>query len=312
MKPYNETFDNRTISILDIMTPVELDEDIKYSCWHNMDGEFLPAIDLKIEEKLPSGCYKVTWDNRQDDYRIKPFNANSDEAYRFSESYTVDILNEAKKFWEKEEVYKKYGLIHKRGLLLEGPAGTGKSVIISLLIEDLLKNDGIVFVVNNPSELSFTLSALPTVISKIEKGRKIIVVIEDIDKIINANGEIETMVLDFLDGKSSIDHQFVIMTSNDTDDLSEALLRPSRIDMRFCIEAPTEQVRREYLQKKGIPEDVLDEFVSKTDGLTFAQLKEVFTGTMVLDKNIDEVVDQLINPMNSRNYLNSRKKKISL
>lgn len=282
--------------------------DIPYCGWQETADGFFPTVEFKFRDKLPKGCYKIEFDNRSSEYLLKEFNYKSDEAYRFSESYTEKVLKEVQDFWNKEEVYKKYGLTHKRGLLLEGAAGTGKSVLITLLIEDLLQSDGIIFIINNMKEFSLLLEALPTIITKIEKNRKIITVIEDIDKLIASNNGDDSHILDFLDGKNSVDHHLVIMTSNDTTDLSAALLRPSRVDMRFVVNVPTSEVRKEYLRKKGIDESLLDLYTKKTKGMSFAQLKEVFTGTVILGKNIDEVVNQLNNPLESKDYLNKKTK----
>ncbi len=41
--------------------------------------------------------------------------------------------------------------------------------------------------------------------------------------------------------------------------------------------------------------------------MSFAELKEVFTGTVVLDKSIDEVVSQIKHPMETKNYLDRPK-----
>ena len=43
----------------------------------------------------------------------------------------------------------------------------------------------------------------------------------------------------------------VIMTSNNTSELSEALLRPSRVDMHFEVSNPDKDIRKEYFIKKG-------------------------------------------------------------
>ena len=290
------------ISLSDFLVS-EDPEEFAYSCWQSLSDGYLPSIELKLCNKLPSGCYKLEFDNKYNDYKAAPIDISSDEAYRFSESYTEEILKEVNDFWNKEDTYKKYGLTHKRGLLLEGPAGNGKSVIITLLIQDILKQDGLVFIVNNEREMNILFGALPTCIKKIEPNRKIIIVIEDIDKIIESIGS-DASILDFLDGKTSLNHQLVIMTSNDTTSLSEALLRPSRIDMRFVIQLPNETIRREYLEKKGVPAEHLDSFAKKTEGLTFAQLKEVFVGTIVLEKNIDDVIMQIKNPLATKDYLN--------
>ena len=117
----------------------------------------------------------------------------------------------------------------------------------------------------------------------------------------NMNGDWQ--ILDFLDGKNSINHHLVILTSNDTTDLSEALLRPSRIDWCIEIPSPSDTIRREYFIKKNINEDLLDEFVRKTEEMSFAELKEVFIGTQILGKPLEKVVEQIRTPFECKDYL---------
>ena len=82
-----------------------------------------------------------------------------------------------------------------------------------------------------------------------------------------------------MDGKQSINNHLVILTSNNTSELSDALLRPSRIDLRYRLDNPNDNVRKEYFQYKGISDDQLDEYVRLTKNLSIADLKEVFIAT---------------------------------
>lgn len=274
-----------------------------YSIWINQGNEYSPAIKLKVKKELPKGVYKISFDNNSNNYVISPAEINTDEIYRFSESLTDKILNEVKDFWDRKNIYDKYNFTHKRGLLLEGPAGNSKTSTINLLIKQLLEQDGLIFVINSLREFQVAYDALPDVIRKIEPNRPIITIIEDVDQLINLNNGNDFEILDFLDGKHSINHHLVIMTSNDTSNLSTALLRPSRIDMRFVLDVPNKTIRREYLEKKGIPEDKLDEYAEKTKGMSFAQLKEVFISTVILGKDIDTTVSQINNPLENKDYL---------
>ena len=274
-----------------------------YSIWINQGNEYSPAIKLKVKKELPKGVYKISFDNNSNNYVISPAEINTDEIYRFSESLTDKILNEVKDFWDRKNIYDKYNFTHKRGLLLEGPAGNSKTSTINLLIKQLLEQDGLIFVINSLREFQVAYDALPDVIRKIEPNRPIITIIEDVDQLINLNSGNDFEILDFLDGKHSINHHLDIMTSNDTSNLSTALLRPSRIDMRFVLDVPNKTIRREYLEKKGIHEDKLDEYAEKTKGMSFAQLKEVFISTVILGKDIDTTVSQINNPLENKDYL---------
>ena len=283
-----------------------------FSTWLDYGNEFAPAVNLKVIAAIPSGVYKMIYNNQRDEYRVTSYPINTDELFSFSESYTNKILNEVEDFWNKSEKYKKYGISHKRGILLSGKPGCGKTAAINLLIKQLIEKKGLIFIVNNLKDFNILTDSLNSVVRKIEPDRPIITIIEDIDKLIEANNGNDAEFLDFMDGKNSIDHHLIIMTSNNTSELSDALLRPSRIDMHFVLEAPSYNVRREYLERKGIDSKLLDEYAKKTDGMSFAELKEVFIATTVHDKTIDDVVQQLRNPVECKNYLNSKPNKIGL
>lgn len=287
-----------------IVEDAESEQKQNFSMWIDYKNDYVPAVNLKTTEKIPSGVYKVTYS--RDDYHIIPIEINTDELYRFSEDFTDTILKEVEKFWDRKDIYKKYNFTHKRGLLLVGAPGNGKTACINLLIKQLIQKDGLVFFLNSIKEFNMYVDVLKPVIRTIEPERPIITIIEDIDQMIeNMNNDSE--ILDLLDGKNSINHHLVILTSNDTSTLSPALLRPSRIDMVFEIVPPGADIRKEFFIKKGITEDRLQEYVDKTDGMSFAELKEVFTGTVVLDKSIDEVVSQIKHPMETKNYLDRPK-----
>lgn len=298
------------IEIVDSIGPKKDISDIKFSTWLDYGSDYVPAINLKTCDKIPSGVYKITY--QREEYRVIPAQINTDELFIFSESYTSKILNEVNDFWNKKDVYKKYNISHKRGILLSGRPGTGKSAVISLLINQLLENDGLIFIVNNIKDFSILFESLNSIIRKIEPDRPIITIIEDIDKLIDARGGDDSEFLDFMDGKNSIDHHLILMTSNNTSELSDALLRPSRIDMHFVLETPNETIRCEYLIKKGIDPKLAKEYASKTEGFSFAELKEVFISTAVMGKNINDVVKQIQNPTECKNYLNLKQNKLGL
>ena len=74
--------------------------------------------------------------------------------------------------------------------------------------------------------------------------------------------------------------------------------------MSIEIPTPNSEVRFEYFKKKGIKSiEILDEYVEKTDGFSFAELKEVFIGTQILGKNIDKVISESVEPFECKDYL---------
>ena len=301
----------------DILEAIKVEDDSKekgelFSTWLDYGGEYGPAVNLKVVDKIQSGVYKVTYNPGRDEYRIVPAKINTDEIFTFSESYTSKILEEVNDFWNKKELYKEKKISHKRGILLSGKPGNGKTMTINLLIKQLIEKDGLVFIVNSLKDFNILLDSMSSMIRKIEPERPIITIIEDIDKLIEMNNGNDSDFLDFMDGKNSIEHHLIIMTSNNTSELSDALLRPSRIDMHFVLDVPSKKIRREYLEKKGVDPKLLDEYAKKTEGMSFAELKEVFIATTVHNKSIDDVVKQLQNPVECKNYLNTKPNKIGL
>ena len=248
---------------------------------------------------MESGVYKVEpTDNGPICTKQK---VSSDGLYLLPNSISTTILSEVQKFWDRAEVFKEHNLVHKRGMLLLGPPGSGKSSIITLLMEDLLAKEGIVFIVNSIRDFTTYYSFLKNTFRKIEPDRPVITVIEDIDKMIDGTGLLPEM-LDFLDGKMSVDHHFVITTTNDSSTIPDALLRPSRMDMQIVVDYPSKEARRKYFELKGVKEEDLDKYVKESAKLSVSQLKELFIGTYVLGNSFENIIGQLKNPLAKQEY----------
>lgn len=277
----------------------------EFSSWMDQGDGYTPVVKLTIKSKLPAGLYKVIVSNN--DYKVVPIELNTDQLYSFSEGFINTILTEVEKFWNKADVYKENNLVHKRGLLLCGPAGCGKTSLIALLMKQLIEKDGLIFLARNAEDFTLMIEAIKFVVREIEPDRPIISVIEDVDKLIDTLGS-DADLLTFMDGGLSIDHHMIILTSNDTTCLSDALLRPSRIDMRYEVPKPTKTIRKEFFIKKGLSEEVANEYANLTSGMSLADLKEVFIGTQILEKPVDTIITQLRNPHTNKDYLNTNKK----
>lgn len=290
-------------ALLNKITSYHNDDKKIYSSWVEQASKFIPFIDATIHNKLPNGCYIVTWE--RENYCLTPYTIKHDTFY-IKDDTTQKVLTEINNFFSKRKLYENYDLIHKRGILLQGKAGCGKSTLVNTIIENVTKYDVLTFIVKNYDNFILLSSCLPEVIKKIEPDRSIIIIIEDVDKLLEENAYNESRLLNFLDGFGSIDNQLTIMTTNNTTDLSEAFLRPSRIDTQIVINEPSSSIREEYFKAKNIKEDELKEYVNKTENMSFAQLKEVLIGTKILNKSLDDVVKQLNTSTEDKNYLNTK------
>ena len=115
--------------------------------------------------------------------------------------------------------------------------------------------------------------------------------------------QIEPELLDFLDGKRSINHSLTILTTNNSSRLSSALLRPSRVDKRYVINLPNKEAREEYFKFKNISEELISKYVEASENMNISQLKELFISTIVLENSFEESLDSLKNTPSLENYL---------
>lgn len=215
----------------------------------------------------------------------------TDNIYNLPDMATQVILDEAEVFWNSEERYRKHCLIYKRGVILHGPAGSGKTITVALLAKALIEKDGIVVVITNIPLAIICIKALRTV----EPNRKIILVFEDIDEIIRANSE--AAVLSLLDGENNIDKVFSVATTNNPETLGARIInRPSRFDRRVHVGMPEERAREAYLMnttKDGLSADKLAEWVRDTKGFSIAHLRELVAAVYCLDQPYEEVLKRL-------------------
>jgi SpoVK/Ycf46/Vps4 family AAA+-type ATPase len=158
-------------------------------------------------------------------------------------------------------------------------------------MNELVKRDGIVIVAQT---INLTILCLKA-IRRIEPKRNLIVVLEDIDEILNYNGE--SQVLSMLDGENNVDNVLHLATTNYPDRLGPRIInRPSRFDRRVNVGLPAPEARRAYLQQvtnDGIPADQLDNWVKDTQDMSIAHLRELVAAVHCLDQPYDDVINRL-------------------
>lgn len=274
----------------------EFDQEEKVSLW-TIEGDIIrPSTSLKIRKKFPPGVFKVDI-SREIGYYSSKIDVSSDGLYKFNDEIINETLTEINKFWDKAEEYKAKKVLHKRGILFYGGPGCGKSSIISLLCSEVIKRNGVIFVVSSVSNLSIYTNFLKHNFRVIEPDTPIITIIEDLDKYTDSDE-----LLDFLDGKSQIEHHLVLTTSNNTRNIPETFTRPSRIDLRIEVSNPTSEVRKEYFKVKGVKEELLDEYTEKTDGFSFADIKEIYLATTLLDYSLESAIKKLTAKTNKKDF----------
>ncbi|KAF9956164.1 hypothetical protein BGZ70_010023 [Mortierella alpina] len=160
------------------------------------------------------------------------------------------IVNDAKEFFASESWYAERGLPFRRGLLLYGTPGTGKTSFIHALAGELGLN---IYVVNLSSK-NLTDDTLSELVS--DTPSRCLLLIEDVDAAFvqreskdAATGITFSGLLNSVDGVSAQEGRMLCMTTNHLDRLDEALIRPGRVDVRARFGKATQSQAQELFVK---------------------------------------------------------------
>jgi AAA+ superfamily predicted ATPase len=225
-----------------------------------------------------------------------------DDLLRFPDSLSDKVLNEITTFWGKGEKFSEHGFLHRRGYLLHGPAGSGKTCLVQQIVADIVKDDGLVFqCTNHPAVFNDGLSQF----RKVEPHRPVVCLFEDIDAIVDEHGEDEILTL--LDGENQIDRVLNIATTNYPEKLDKRLVaRPRRFDRVIEVGMPSPDVRKMYFNKKlKVSDTELDKWVAASNGFSFAACAELVISVCCFEKEFEEAVEILTQMMSAQ--LSSRK-----
>lgn len=255
---------------------------------------WLKNVIKKSEEdrwKLIDGSKTIELSSNRDDI-MRSMKKRSMETVFIDEKIKKDIMDSLDAFVCNREWYDDNFIPYHYGILLHGPAGTGKSTLIrAILTEYYKKYSKQGYTIENPSYLSSPSDLLGIN----EEGyygpawAPRIIIIEDIDATVlkkripeeeekpSEDGSNEYMpqkrrlyyqedltslseILNKMDGVANVENVIYIFTTNHIDQLDTALTRPGRIDKIVEIKMP----RREdydafmfYHFKKHIPDNIV-------------------------------------------------------
>ena len=204
------------------------------------DEEYRKKVATKrnIKVWIARSTFDSTWGNNGDELTNKTF----DELF-FDQK--EELLADLKSYEENASIYNRLRIPRKRGYLLHGVPGNGKSSI-AYAIAEKLNYDIYILSLNCGEDLFLNR------VSRISPNS--VIAIEDIDTFYNGRegvgkNEISFSVfLNALSGIAAKEGIITVITTNNMEAIDPALLRSGRCDKVIELKNPSVDITREYLE----------------------------------------------------------------
>jgi AAA+ superfamily predicted ATPase len=197
-----------------------------------------------------------------------------------------EIRDDFARFFASRAVYEKHGIPWKRGVLLIGPPGNGKTHTVKALVNET--KQPCLYVKSFKACWGTDHDRIRSVFTRARKTTPSIVVLEDLDSLIDK--ENRAFFLNELDGFATNTGVVVLATTNHPEKLDPAILdRPSRFDRKYYFNLPAASERLAYVVAWNqslepdlmLSEPAVTKTVEATEGFSFAYLKELFLSSMM-------------------------------
>jgi chaperone BCS1 len=160
------------------------------------------------------------------------------------------VVGDLRKFFASRERYEALGIPWRRGYLLYGAPGTGKTSLVTALASELSLNVCVLSLASpnvTDEKIGSLLSSVP---------RRSVILIEDVDAFFQQRSKADAQVkvsysgfINALDGVAAHEGSVVFLTTNHPDRIDEAAIRSGRVDFRMELSlCDRDQLERMFLK----------------------------------------------------------------
>jgi len=238
----------------------------------------------------------------------KSIEATSWDDIVLDESFKESLRRDTETFFSSQDVYKSLGITWKRGILLLGPPGNGKTESIKALLHETPHSILYVKTIATPWGPEY---GVRRVFEQARQYSPCILVLEDLDSMVT--DQVKSFFLNELDGLAQNDGILTIASTNHPEDIDDAIInRPSRFDTKYTYNLPSPELRKAFTIKwlrkiiaigaqSGVKfeqseEELAAGVAEKTDGWSFAFLKELFVSFLLRTAHDKSLASKLNKP----------------
>lgn len=255
-----------------------------------MGEEYIIAPKADTVSELPAGIYQID-ESMQKGVFFKKLTPATDRLIRINDSFTDSVLNDVANFVSDETKarYKEYGVVHKRGYLLHGAPGTGKSATVSQVATLLVNQDAIVLFNPHVSLLRYVLP----IVRQNNPEKLICIIMEEFETTIRYN---TAELLSILDGELQVNNMVTIACTNYISQIPGRIKsRPSRFGVVIEVGVPGEEFRREFFKNKLLDKDqhLVENLVVSSEGMVVDEMKDLIVSHLCLLLPLDEAVRKI-------------------
>ena len=238
---------------------------------HLNQASWAVKFERYVNADIPPGMYNFV--EQDGDVFLSRVNEDSTDYISLINNPAKKLSLDVANFFDNPKVYSDMKIAKKRGSLLYGPPGNGKSreVLQAGLVFTNKCPDGIGLSINSMNEVWF--------LSYLRKEKPLIplfVVFEELTNFTDSRDELNSKLLNMLDGSESVDNVYIVATTNYPSRLSQNITnRPGRFHNIISVPNPKALLRKEFLSN-FMPDAEVTAVMEKTnDDFSLAHLKEI-------------------------------------